>query len=41
MDLVERAGHLKPMLVDFALPPRFDRELSAVIAESFHRGGDR
>ena len=31
MDLVERAGHLKPMLVEFALSPRFDRELSAAI----------
>jgi hypothetical protein len=42
VDLVERAGHLKPMLVDFALSPRFDRELSAVIAESFpRRGSDR
>lgn len=38
MDLVERAGHLKPMLVDFALSPRFDRELSAVVAESFPTG---
>jgi hypothetical protein len=35
VDLVERAGHLKPMLVDFALSPRFDRELSAVIARNF------
>jgi hypothetical protein len=38
VDLVERAGHLKPMLVDFALSPRFDRELSAVVAESFPTG---
>ena len=38
MDLVERAGHLKPMLVDFALSPRFDRELSAVIAQHFPTG---
>jgi hypothetical protein len=38
VDLVERAGQLKPMLVDFALSPRFDRELSAVIAESFPTG---
>jgi len=38
VDLVERAGHLKPMLVDFALSPRFDRELSAVIARSFPDG---
>jgi hypothetical protein len=38
VDLVERAGHLKPMLVDFALSPRFDRELSAVIARNFPGG---
>jgi hypothetical protein len=38
VDLVERAGHLKPMLVDFALSPRFDRELSAVIARNFPDG---
>ncbi len=38
MDLVERAGDLKPMLVEFALSPRFDRELSAVIARSFPGG---
>lgn len=38
MDLVERAGHLKPMLVDFAMSPRFDRELSAVIARNFPDG---
>ncbi len=38
MDLVERAGHLKPMLVDFAMSPRFDRELSAVIARDFPGG---
>ncbi|MGE5288014.1 MAG: hypothetical protein ACM3ML_12585 [Micromonosporaceae bacterium] len=38
MNLVERAGHLKPMLVDFALSPRFDRELSAVIARNFPGG---
>lgn len=38
MDLVERAGHLKPMLVEFALSPRFDRELSAVIARNFPGG---
>ena len=38
MDLVERAGHLKPMLVEFALSPRFDRELSAVIARDFPDG---
>ena len=38
MDLVERAGHLKPMLVEFAMSPRFDRELSAVIARNFPGG---
>ncbi|MQA95045.1 MAG: hypothetical protein GEV11_10495 [Streptosporangiales bacterium] len=38
MDLVERAGELKPMLVDFALSPRFDRHLSAVIAREFPDG---
>jgi hypothetical protein len=38
VDLVERAGHLKPMLVEFALSPRFGRELSAVIARSFPGG---
>jgi hypothetical protein len=38
VDLVERAGHLKPMLVEFALSPRFDRELSAVIARNFPGG---
>jgi hypothetical protein len=38
VDLVERAGHLKPMLVDFAMSPRFDRELSAAIARSFPDG---
>jgi hypothetical protein len=35
MDLVKRAGQLKPMLVEFALSPLFDRELSAVIARNF------
>jgi hypothetical protein len=35
MDLVKRAGQLKPMLVDFALSPLFDRELSAEIARNF------
>ena len=35
MDLVNRAGQLKPMLVDFALSPLFDRELSAEIARNF------
>jgi hypothetical protein len=28
MDLVKRAGQLKPMLVKFAMSPLFDRELS-------------
>ena len=35
MDLVERAGALKGMLVDFALSDRFDREFTAVIARQF------
>ena len=35
MDLVERAGQLKPMLRDFAMSPRFDREFSAVLEEHF------
>ena len=38
MDLLDRAGDLKGMLVEFALSPRFDRELSAVIARSFPGG---
>jgi hypothetical protein len=38
VDLVERAGQLKPMLVEFALSPRFDRELSEVIARNFPGG---
>jgi hypothetical protein len=38
VDLVERAGQLKPMLVDFAMSPRFDRELSAVIRRNFPDG---
>jgi hypothetical protein len=38
VDLVERAGELKPMLVEFALSPRFGREFSAVVAESFPGG---
>jgi hypothetical protein len=38
VDLVERAGDLKPMLVEFAMSPRFDRELSAVIARNFPDG---
>jgi len=35
VDLVKRAGQLKPMLVKFAMSPLFDRELSEVIAEAF------
>ena len=38
MDLVERAGTLKGMLVDFALSDRFDREFTAVIARQFPGG---
>ena len=38
MDLVERAGDLKPMLVDFAMSPRFERELSAEIMRNFPDG---
>ncbi len=38
MDLVERAGALKGMLVDFALSGRFDRELTAVVARDFPGG---
>jgi hypothetical protein len=38
VDLLDRAGDLKGMLVEFALSPRFDRELSAVIARSFPAG---
>ena len=41
MDLVKRAGDLKGMLVEFALSPRFDRELTAVIAELPWWCGDR
>ena len=35
MDLVQRAGDLKPMLRDFALSPQFDREWSAVLERHF------
>ena len=35
MDLVKRAGQLKPMLVDFALSPLFESELAAVMAQNF------
>jgi hypothetical protein len=38
VDLVERAGDLKTGLIEFALSPRFDRELSAVVAENFPDG---
>jgi hypothetical protein len=38
VDLVERAGELKPMLVKFALSPRFDRELSVVLERHFPGG---
>jgi len=35
VDLVKRAGQLKPMLVEFATSPLYERELSAVIARNF------
>jgi hypothetical protein len=35
VDLVQRAGDLKPLLTDFALSPRFDREFSAVLERHF------
>ncbi len=35
MDLVQRAGDLKPLLTDFALSSRFDREFSAVLERHF------
>jgi hypothetical protein len=38
VDLMERAGDLKGMLVDFALSPRFERELSSVVARNFPDG---
>jgi hypothetical protein len=38
MDLVMRAGELKPMLVKFAMSPLFDRELSEAIEEVFPDG---
>ena len=38
MDLMDRAGDLKGLLVDFAMSPRFDRELSAVVARNFPDG---
>lgn len=38
MDLLERAGDLKGMLVDFALSPRFDSELTAVVWQNFPDG---
>ncbi|MGH3157818.1 MAG: hypothetical protein ACRDNF_14745 [Streptosporangiaceae bacterium] len=41
MDLVERAGQLKPMLVKFATSSRFDDELSAVLARRYPAGAPR
>ncbi|HEV2373048.1 MAG TPA: hypothetical protein VGS19_12850 [Streptosporangiaceae bacterium] len=38
MDLVKQAGSLKPRLVEFALSPRFDHELSALIERNFPGG---
>jgi hypothetical protein len=38
VDLLERAGELKGMLVDFAMSPRFDIELTAVIWQRFPGG---
>jgi hypothetical protein len=38
VDLLERAGELKGMLVDFAMSPRFDVELTAVIWQMFPGG---
>jgi hypothetical protein len=38
VDLLERAGELKGMLVDFAISPRFDSELTAVIWQNFPDG---
>jgi hypothetical protein len=38
MDLIDRAGDLKGMLVDFGSSPRFRRELSAVIERNFPGG---
>jgi hypothetical protein len=35
VDLVKRAGQLKPMLVKFAMSPLFDRELTAAIEDAF------
>jgi hypothetical protein len=35
VDLVQRAGDLKPLLTDFALSSRFDREFSAVLERHF------
>jgi hypothetical protein len=36
--MLERAGELKGMLVDFAMSPRFDSELATVIWQSFPGG---
>jgi hypothetical protein len=38
VDLMDRAGDLKGMLLSFAMSPRFDRELKAVIARNFPGG---
>lgn len=38
MDPMERAGVLKPTLVEFALSDRFERELSAVFEREFPGG---
>ncbi|MFG1708162.1 hypothetical protein ACFLIM_33640 [Nonomuraea sp. M3C6] len=38
MDLIDRVGTLKGTLVDFALSPRFARELDAVFEQSFPDG---
>jgi hypothetical protein len=38
VDQLERAGELKGMLVDFAMSPRFDSELTAVIWQNFPGG---
>jgi hypothetical protein len=35
VNLIDRAGDLKGMLVDFATSPRFRRELSAVVKRNF------
>lgn len=35
MDLLQRAGDLKPMLVDFAMSPRFEDELAAMVEQQY------